>query len=140
MSYAKHSIHRKGTAGFSQDARRAFAQNMFHGGSYLAKLRYKDQLEEMLDGMQKHSDDEFNANKGYDQRVAQQVISEINKRHKNMMEANSHPLSTALTSLGFLYYLGLSPASAAVKTPYRQYWWPILRWVLNGDMIRQEQH
>lgn len=116
LSYAKHSIHRKGTAGFSQDARRAFAQNMFHGGSYLAKLRYKDQLEEMLDGMQKHANDEFNAGKGYDQRVAQQVIDEMNKRHKNMMEANSHPLSTALTSLGFLYYLGLSPASAAVNT------------------------
>ncbi|ENU16724.1 PLxRFG domain-containing protein [Acinetobacter lwoffii] len=116
LSYAKHSIHRKGTAGFSQDARRAFAQNMFHGGSYLAKLRYKDQLEEMLDGMQKHANDEFNAGKGYDQRVAQQVIEEMNKRHKNMMEANSHPLSTALTSLGFLYYLGLSPASAAVNT------------------------
>ncbi|MBU3846002.1 MAG: PLxRFG domain-containing protein [Candidatus Acinetobacter avistercoris] len=116
LSYAKHSIHRKGTAGFSQDARRAFAQNMFHGGSYLAKLRYKDQLEEMLDGMQKHANDEFNAGKGYDQRVAQQVIDEMNKRHKNMMQANSHPLSTALTSLGFLYYLGLSPASAAVNT------------------------
>lgn len=116
LSYAKHSIHRKGTAGFSQDARRAFAQNMFHGGSYLAKLRYKDQLEEMLDGMQKHANDEFNVGKGYDQRVAQQVIDEMNKRHKNMMEANSHPLSTALTSLGFLYYLGLSPASAAVNT------------------------
>jgi hypothetical protein len=116
LSYAKHSIHRKGTAGFSQDARRAFAQNMFHGGSYLAKLRYKDQLEEMLDEMQKHANDEFNAGKGYNQRVAQQVIEEMNKRHEKMMQANSHPLSTALTSLGFLYYLGLSPASAAVNT------------------------
>ena len=116
LSYAKHSVHRKGTAGFSQDARRAFAQNMFHGGSYLAKLRYKDQLEEMLDGMQKHATEQARNNDDYDQPVAQQVIDEMNKRHKNMMEANSHPLSTALTSLGFLYYLGLSPASAAVNT------------------------
>lgn len=116
LSYAKHSVHRKGTAGFSQDARRAFAQNMFHGGSYLAKLRYKDQLEEMLDGMQKHATEQAKIDDDYDQPVAQQVIDEMNKRHKNMMEANSHPLSTALTSLGFLYYLGLSPASAAVNT------------------------
>lgn len=116
LSYAKHSVHRKGTAGFSQDARRAFAQNMFHGGSYLAKLRYKDQLEEMLDGMQKHATEQARNNDDYDQPVAQQVMDEMNKRHKNMMEANSHPLSTALTSLGFLYYLGLSPASAAVNT------------------------
>ncbi|WP_286713011.1 PLxRFG domain-containing protein [Acinetobacter sp. UBA2581] len=116
LSYAKHSVHRKGTAGFSQDARRAFAQNMFHGGSYLAKLRYKDQLEEMLDGMQKHASEQAKIDEDYEQPVAQQVIDEMNKRHKNMMEANSHPLSTALTSLGFLYYLGLSPASAAVNT------------------------
>lgn len=116
LSYAKHSVHRKGTAGFSQDARRAFAQNMFHGGSYLAKLRYKDQLEEMLDGMQKHASEQAKIDDDYEQPVAQQVIDEMNKRHKNMMEANSHPLSTALTSLGFLYYLGLSPASAAVNT------------------------
>lgn len=116
LSYAKHSVHRKGTAGFSQDARRAFAQNMFHGGSYLAKLRYKDQLEEMLDGMQKYATEQAKIDDDYDQPVAQQVIDEMNKRHKNMMEANSHPLSTALTSLGFLYYLGLSPASAAVNT------------------------
>ena len=116
LSYAKHSVHRKGTAGFSQDARRAFAQNMFHGGSYLAKLRYKDQLEEMLDGMQKHATEQAKIDDDYEQPVAQQVIDEMNKRHKNMMEANSHPLSTALTSLGFLYYLGLSPASAAVNT------------------------
>ncbi len=42
LSWAKHGIHRKGTPGFSQDARRAFAQNMFHGARYLAKLRYSD--------------------------------------------------------------------------------------------------
>lgn len=116
LSYAKHSIHRKGTAGFSQDARRAFAQNMFHGSSYLAKLRYKDQLEDLLDDMQKHIKEQIKVNKDYNQPVARQVLDEMNSRHKNMMEANSHPLSTALTSLGFLYYLGLSPASAAVNT------------------------
>ncbi|WP_347455715.1 PLxRFG domain-containing protein [Acinetobacter thermotolerans] len=116
LSYAKHSIHRKGTAGFSQDARRAFAQNMQHGASYLAKLRYKDQLEDLLDGMQKHADDQAKTNPDYDQPVAQRVINEMNKRHESLMSPDSHPLSSALTSLGFLYYLGLSPASAAVNT------------------------
>ena len=41
LSWAKHGIHRKGTPGFSQDARRAFAQNMFHGARYLARLQAK---------------------------------------------------------------------------------------------------
>ena len=48
LSWAKHGIHRKGTPGFSQDARRAFAQNTFHGARYLAKVRYSDLLENQL--------------------------------------------------------------------------------------------
>ncbi|MEX5287331.1 PLxRFG domain-containing protein [Acinetobacter towneri] len=115
LSWAKHGIHRKGTAGFSQDARRAFAQNMFHGAGYLAKLRYGDQLAEQLDEMQKYASDQAKSNKEYHQPTAQRVIDEMNKRHENLMNPKSHPLSSALTSLGFIYYLGLSPAAAMVN-------------------------
>lgn len=114
LSWAKHGIHRKGTAGFSQDARRAFAQNMFHGASYLAKLRYADVMAEQLDEMQKHADKRKN-DPNYDQPIAQAVIDEMNKRHESLMAPDSHPLSSALTSLGFVYFLGLSVASGAVN-------------------------
>lgn len=114
LSWAKHGIHRKGTAGFSQDARRAFAQNMFHGASYLAKLRYADIMAEQLDEMQKHADKGKN-DPNYDQPTAQAVIDEMNKRHESLMAPDSHPLSSALTSLGFVYFLGLSVASGAVN-------------------------
>ena len=115
LSWAKHGIHRKGTAGFSQDARRAFAQNMFSGANYLAKLRYGDQLAQQLDEMQKYADEQFEVDEDYDQRSAQSVITEMNKRHDNLMNPKGHPLSSALTSLGFIYYLGLSPAAAIVN-------------------------
>lgn len=115
LSWAKHGIHRKGTAGFSQDARRAFAQNMFHGASYLAKLRYGDQLAQQLDDMQKYASEQSKLNDSYDQPTAQRVIDEMNKRHDNLMNPKSSPLSSALTSLGFIYYLGLSPAAAMVN-------------------------
>jgi len=115
LSWAKHGIHRKGTAGFSQDARRAFAQNMFHGAGYLAKLRYGDQLADQLDKMQKYADEQFKTDDNYDQRSAQSVIGEMNKRHELLMNPKSHPLSSSLTSLGFIYYLGLSPAAAIVN-------------------------
>lgn len=115
LSWAKHGIHRKGTAGFSQDARRAFAQNMFSGANYLAKLRYGDQLAQQLDEMQKYADEQFEVDEDYDQRSAQSVITEMNKRHDNLMNPKGHPLSSALTSLGFIYYLGLSPAAAMVN-------------------------
>ncbi|WP_336938057.1 PLxRFG domain-containing protein [Acinetobacter modestus] len=115
LSWAKHGIHRKGTAGFSQDARRAFAQNMFSGANYLGKLRYGDQLAQQLDEMQKYSDEQFKVDDHYDQRSAQRVIGEMNKRHDNLMNPKGHPLSSFLTSVGFMYYMGLSPAAAIVN-------------------------
>lgn len=114
LSWAKHGIHRKGTPGFSQDARRAFAQNMFHGARYLAKLRYADRLQDELDTMQKTVDSKSD-DPDYDSIRAQQVVDEMVKRHASMMNPQTNPLSTALTSLGFVFHLGLSPASAMVN-------------------------
>ncbi|WP_242439165.1 PLxRFG domain-containing protein [Acinetobacter sp. YT-02] len=115
LSWAKHGIHRKGTAGFSNDARRAFAQNMFSGANYLGKLRYGDQLAEQLNEMQKHADEQSENVVGYDQRSAQSVIDEMKKRHQNLMNPKGSPISSFLTSVGFMYYLGLSPAAAIVN-------------------------
>ena len=114
LSWAKHGIHRKGTPGFSQDARRAFAQNMFHGARYLAKLRYSDLMQDELAAMQKHVDD-WREVEGFDQNSAQRVVDEMNKRHESLMNPKSNALSTALTSFGFIFHLGLSPASAMVN-------------------------
>lgn len=115
LSWAKHGIHRKGTAGFSQDARRAFAQHMFSGANYLGKLRYGDQLAQQLDEMKKYSNEQFNKGDGYDQRSAQSVIDEMEKRHELLMNPEGNPLSSFLTSVGFMYYMGLSPAAAMVN-------------------------
>ncbi len=114
LSWAKHGIHRKGTPGFSQDARRAFAQNMFHGARYLAKLRYSDQLQNELSAMGDHIK-VYEGVDDYDGVKAQQVLDEMAKRHDNLMNPDSNPVSTALTSVGFVYYLGLSPAAAMVN-------------------------
>lgn len=114
LSWAKHGIHRKGTPGFSQDARRAFAQNMFHGARYLAKVRYSDLLENELSDAQKMLEvnvDSF----GKDQPKLQDVLNEMQKRHEAAMNPTGNALSTALTSMGFVFHLGLSPASAMVN-------------------------
>lgn len=114
LSWAKHGIHRKGTPGFSQDARRAYAQNMFHGARYLAKLRYADQLQDKLTDMQSHVEQQA-SNEAFDSVKGQQVVDELTKRNDSLMNPNSNPLSTALTSFGFVFHLGLSPASAMVN-------------------------
>ncbi|RZG86838.1 PLxRFG domain-containing protein [Acinetobacter sp. WCHAc060033] len=115
LSWAKHGIHRKGTAGFSNDARRAFAQHMFSGANYLGKLRYGDQLAQQLDEMKKYSEDQFKKGVGYDQNSANDVIDEMEKRHENLMNPKGSPISSFLTSVGFMYYMGLSPAAAIVN-------------------------
>ncbi len=114
LSWAKHGIHRKGTPGFSQDARRAFAQHMFHGARYLAKLRYSDRLADGLDAMQSHIDSKAEDNT-YDSVKGQQVVDQMVERHESLMNPKTNSLSTALTSLGFIFHLGLSPASAMVN-------------------------
>lgn len=114
LSWAKHGIHRKGTPGFSQDARRAFAQNMFHGARHLAKLRYSDQLADKLMDMEERVKDRRD-DEGFDPIKAQQVVDEMNARHENLMNPKTSSLSTALTSVGFVWFLGISPASALVN-------------------------
>jgi len=114
LSWAKHGIHRKGTPGFSQDARRAFAQNMFHGARYLAKLRHSDRLADSLMAMQDHVDEQAEV-EDYDSVAGQQVVDEMTKRHDLFLNPKVNPLATMATSVGFVWYLGLSPASAIVN-------------------------
>lgn len=114
LSWTKHGIHRKGTPGFSQDARRAFAQNMFHGARYLAKLRHSDRLADSLMAMQEHVDEQAEV-EDYDSVAGQQVVDEMTKRHDLFLNPKINPWATAATSAGFVWYLGLSPASAVVN-------------------------
>lgn len=113
-SWAKHGIHRKGVAGFSDDARRAYAQNMSSGANYLSKLRYADRMAEQLDVMQ----DFIEANKydeGFEQRQLQRVADEMRKRHDAVMNPTPSKMAQALTGFGFLWMMGMSPASAIVN-------------------------
>lgn len=114
LSWAKHGIHRKGTPGYSRDARRAFAHNMFHGAYYLAKLRHADVMADQLREMQAHVDDHKEDDK-YDSVKAQQIVDEMQKRHDATMNPDNNPVANFLTSMGFIWFMGLSPASAAVN-------------------------
>ena len=87
---------------------------MFHGASYLAKLRYGDQLQDQLGEMQRRVDMGA-GDAGFDSVKGQPVVDEMAKRHDAAMNPKTSALSTALTSLGFMFHLGLSPASAIVN-------------------------
>ena len=115
ISFAKSGMHRKGTAGFSQNARRAYAQHMSRGSHYIAKMRHSDVLQAKLDEMQEYVKAQGEADPNYDQPKMQRVIDEIEKRHESLMNNHTAGWSSLATSVGFMWYMGLSPASALVN-------------------------
>ena len=112
MSSRKSFIHRKKIPGYNGDALRTYAHNMFHGSHQLARLEWRDQLEESIgEARQQVSrlDDLKERNRG----VA--LVDELNDRNKWAMNPESSAIATNITSFGFAWYLGVSVASAAVN-------------------------
>lgn len=110
LSVRKHFIHRKKTEGYSNDAQRAFAKQVFHGSYQLAKLDHADILEGQLENMRKGIAVSSDSNKASD------IFNEMEKRHQWMMNPQSAPWSSVATSIGFVWYLGATVAAAIVNT------------------------
>lgn len=109
QSVRKSQIHRKGRAGFNADAIRAYSSAMFHGAHQLARLKYGLEMDENL------NDAEEQAARQPKPERAGFVVREMRQRHNFTMKPTNNPLVTAGTSLAFIWYLGMSPASAMVN-------------------------
>lgn len=140
LTVRKHFIHRKKTEGYSRDAIRAYAHNMFHGSYQLARLRWSYKLETILKQMDMAQDlasdddkleeyrQEVEAGKAdpivlRDAEAAQKdlaksadLISEMYQRHDWAMNPKGGWLANNISSVGFAWYLGLTPAAALVNT------------------------
>lgn len=121
LSWAKHEMHRRKVPGYSRDARKAFAHHISHGANHLARIRYIDRLEKSLDEMQEFVDGhKYAVGDDWDAVKAQDLVNSLKQRHEFAMNPPNVPLANKLTSFGFVWYLGLSPASAivnALQTP-----------------------
>lgn len=106
QSIRTSKIHRKGQAGYNQDAFRAFGSHMFHGAHQLARLKYGLQLEEALDIAQEE------AQKAEDPNRAGLIVDEMRRRHAFTMNPTGAAWTTKISGAAFIWYLGLSPASA----------------------------
>ena len=123
MSMRKRHIHRKGTPGFSGDALRVFAKSGFHGSYQLARLRHSQTIQTLVETMDKRLDNyrrgsEFGmstTSPPEDVARADTLMAEIKKRVDWIMSPKDSQLANMATSVGFLYYLGASPASALVN-------------------------
>lgn len=111
LSYRKHFAHRKNTPGFSSDVMRGFASSAFHAASHIARLNHADQmsfaLEDAYRTLDKAPDGDFNA--------PSQVLNELALRHDAVMNPNTHPIAALLNQVGFVMYLGASPAAGLIQ-------------------------
>lgn len=118
-SYAKHAIHRRRVKGASRDGHRAYLQSVYHYAHHLSKIRYGHKMKAELDGLkediQKTQQGETTSIKRDEVEIAQQVLNEMNRRHELNMNPKGSALAGKLGNLGFLFYLGASPAAAVVN-------------------------
>lgn len=108
-SMCRNFIHRKGVAGFSQDAVRALADQGFRQSRQQARLDHMDILDNHLDSIQKYVHELPNNVE------ADRVVEELNKRHEWVRNPSRAGWAQKLTSLGFVWMLGLTPAAALVN-------------------------
>ncbi|MGN7869540.1 PLxRFG domain-containing protein [Paracoccus sp. 22332] len=109
QSIRKSQIHRKGREGYHGDAFRAFGKTMFHGAHQLARLRFGLRMGDALDQAAEEAAQSDNPER------AGFVVQEMKRRHAFAMNPRGNPLTSTLTGIGFIWYLGMSPAAAAVN-------------------------
>lgn len=109
LSIRKRSIHRGGVAGFNTDAMRAFASHMFHSAHQIGRVKFGGDMLELVN----QAVDQ--AKQAKDPISAMKVANELSKRHEWVMNPKGSAWANNATTLGFLYFLGFSPASAAVN-------------------------
>lgn len=109
LSLRKSSLHRKGTLGFSQDALRVFSHHMTHGARQLGRLRFGHRLADLVRSMRDTADETRDPAKAAD------VTKYLDEAYQWAMNPTGSHFATKLTSLGFLWHLGVSPAAALVN-------------------------
>lgn len=107
-SLRRSFIHRKGIAGFSQDAIRAMADQGFKQSRQQARLDHMDDLNGYMEDMNKKAEETSDVDTG-------RIYNEMVKRHEWVQNPQRGAWAQKLTGLGFVWLLGLTPAAALVN-------------------------
>jgi len=121
-SLRRSLLHRKGVKGFSQDAVRAYADTMMKSAYQLSKLEHGDDLAEIIKGIESiaqekgKGDPESGELLDAKQSVlASTIANEMKKRHAHVLTPEPTPIASKVTAMGFVYFLGISPAAALIN-------------------------
>ncbi|USH03730.1 PLxRFG domain-containing protein [Grimontia kaedaensis] len=108
-SMRKQFMHRKKVKGWSNDALRSLASNMMKGAYQLARMEFSDELTNLAKEASETSQ-KNNSNQ------AGRYAEELLKRHEWVMNPTHSKAAQTITSVGFVWMLGVSPAAALINT------------------------
>jgi hypothetical protein len=114
LSTRKQFIHRKKTAGYSDDALRAFAHHMDHSAYQVARMVHGPKLEALLTRAAKEAK-ELSKSDSNDGNKAAAAYNELARRHEWVMNPKNASWVNKLSSVNFAFYLGASPAAGLVN-------------------------
>lgn len=109
FSLRKNRIHRKGRAGFEEDALRAFANHMFHGSHQLARMKYNMELGDLIDEAARE------AKKTRSPVRSGLVVEQARRNHAYVMNPTSNRISQTATQGAFIWYMAGNVSSAIVN-------------------------
>ncbi|HCZ9048664.1 TPA: PLxRFG domain-containing protein [Vibrio alginolyticus] len=107
-SIRKSFIHRKGVAGYSEDAARVLADQGVRQANQQARLETEKRFTDLMEELKIATDKSNNVS-------ASRLYNEMVKRHEWMMNPQRAQWAQALTGFGFFWQIGISPASAMVN-------------------------
>lgn len=105
LSLRKKFIHRKGRAGYQEDALRAFASHMFHSDHQMARLKHAGQMQEHIEKAKQE------ARTATDPTRAAMVVNEVEQKNEFVMNPTGAQWAQNVAALGFTYYLATNPSS-----------------------------
>ena len=116
LSAAKRGMHRKGIAGYDENARRAFATTSLHGANRLGRIKFGWRIEDQLKAMDKVTDAARKSPLDPDDKIMGRAVAhEMRKRHDLNMNPNGSPLASHITNAAFIWYLGGSVGAGLVN-------------------------
>ncbi|WP_049877405.1 PLxRFG domain-containing protein [Vibrio parahaemolyticus] len=107
-SIRKSFIHRKGVAGYSEDAARVLADQGVRQANQQARLETEKRFTDLMEELKIATDKSNNVS-------ASRLYNEMVKRHEWMMNPQRAQWAQALTGFGFFWQIGISPASAIIN-------------------------
>lgn len=101
-SALRHQLKRKNIAGFSKDMLRAFSQYSQRDAHYLSRLTHMDDIVDALFKLRRDT-----RGKGLE---GEEVYNELARRYAASLDFVDTPVQDAISSLAFVFQLGISPA------------------------------